>query len=188
MSAATGKQKRSLIRSHLLPPTAVAAVGSTFSTTWPAPVPDLTVNQMNEPARNDNAFRLRALCDVSDAAARVARIPVELGHACRDPLAVTMILHAAPSPVSWVFSVDSLSQGTVRLTGAGAIRLWPAQTVSENLEVVVRVAARGRSATVRLPRGTVEEYLRRVAQCSCLHDLDRLVDQELSKLLADPRQ
>jgi len=147
----------------------------------------MTVTMVSGYSKESGAFRLRALCDVSDAAARVARIPVEFSHACHDPLAVTMALHAAPSPVSWVFSVDSLSQGTVRLTGAGAIRLWPAQTVSETLEVVVRVAARGRSATVRLPRSMVEEYLRRVAQCACLNDLDRLVDQELSDLLGEPR-
>lgn len=121
-----------------------------------------------------------ALCDVTDAQMRTARLPVALKHQCADPLAVEVRLLARQQPVSWVFAVDILKDGMSRLSGRGAVRAWPALPMSDRPEVVVRLAADSRVAVVRLPEPMVTGFLEGITRCPGVDALHDALDAELS--------
>lgn len=154
-----------------------------FGGLWREPCARLTMQRVASRCDASAVWQESALCDVTDAQMRTARLPVTLRHQCADPLAVAMHLRAQHGSLPWVFAADVLRDGISRLSGRGAVRVWPALPMSDRPEVVVRVAADSRVAVVRLPAGMVHAFLDGVARCRGVNALHDALDAELTLIV-----
>jgi hypothetical protein len=127
-------------------------------------------------------------CVLQYVAAPGWRTPVAARFSYRssDPYGVHVTFHTEQDPVSWVFARELLSEGTVRPSGIGDVRLWPGGGEQADL-LFLEVFSPYGQALFTVPLDVVTPWLARTYHLvpAGFEGASLDLDGELSKLLGE---
>lgn len=113
-----------------------------------------------------------------------ADLMASLYYTAADPYAVRLAFHpGADAPVEWVIARELLTGGLDTYTGAGDVRVWPAED-SEPVIFIALTAPSG-EALFELPRDAISDFLTSTARIVPLGGESAFlnIDAELADLL-----
>ncbi|QIZ01001.1 SsgA family sporulation/cell division regulator [Streptomyces sp. S1D4-11] len=130
---------------------------------------------------------LECILQLVVASGRTIPVSTRLSYHSWDPHSVHIVFYTeGRTPVSWVFARDLLSEGTVRPSGLGDVRIWPGGAQEPGLLCLELSSPHGQ-ALFTVPLDVVTSWLGRTYHLvpAGFEGASLDLDSELSRLLGE---